>query len=98
MDWIGLHGSIGRPVTFVTQCNMSGGAPKSVFMLSSVCLSIALRPRKTDEVMSERPVIFTLLMDEPPNGKLPVLSVHSFAVLLESNLKGECSKGQKRHR
>ena len=48
--------------------------------------------------MSEGPVIFTLLMDEPPNGKLPVLSVHSFAVLLESNLKGECSKGPKRHR
>ena len=38
--------------------------------------------------MSERPVIFTLLTDEPPNGKLSVLSVHSFAVLLESNLKG----------
>ena len=29
--------------------------------------------------MSKRLVIFTLLMDEPPNGKLPVLGVHSFA-------------------
>ena len=37
--------------------------------------------------MSEWSVIFTLLMDEPLNGKLPVFSVHSFAVLLESYLK-----------
>ena len=44
--------------------------------------------------MSERPVIFTLLMDEPPNGKLPVLSVHSFAVLLESNLRENVPKVQ----
>ena len=35
--------------------------------------------------MSERSVIFTLLMDKPPNGKLPVLSVHSFAVRKRKN-------------
>ena len=34
-------------------------------------------------VMSERSIIFALLT-EHPNGKLPVLSVYSFAVLLES--------------
>ena len=63
---------------------MSGGATISVFMVSSVCLIIALRPRKTYEVMSERSVIFALLTDKPPNGKLPVLSVYSFAVPLKS--------------
>ena len=56
----------------------------SVFMVSSVCLIIPLRPRQTDEIMSERSVIFALLTDNPPNGKLPVFSVYSFAVLLES--------------
>ena len=35
--------------------------------------------------MSERYVIFTLLMDKPHNGKLPVLSVHSFAVRKRKN-------------
>ena len=53
-------------------------------MVSSVCLIIALRPRKTEEVMPERSVIFALLTDKPPNGKLPVFSVYSFAVILES--------------
>ena len=33
--------------------------------------------------MSERSVIFALLTDKPLNGKLPVLNVYSFAVLLE---------------
>ena len=56
----------------------------SIIALWATCLIIALRPRKTDEVMSERSVIFALLTDKPPNGKLPVLSVYSFAVLLES--------------
>ena len=63
---------------------MSGGATISVFMVSSVCLIIALHPRLTDEVMSERSVICALLTDKPTNGKLPVLSVYSFVVLLES--------------
>ena len=63
---------------------MSGGATISVSMVSSVCLIIALRPRKTDEVMSERSDNFVLLTDKPPKGKLPVLSVYSFAVLLET--------------
>ena len=35
--------------------------------------------------MSERSVIFTLLMDKPPKGKLPVLSVHSFSVRKRKN-------------
>ena len=35
--------------------------------------------------MSERSVILTLLMDKPPNEKLPVLSVHSFAVRKRKN-------------
>ena len=34
--------------------------------------------------MSERSVIFELLTDKSPNEKLPVLSVYSFDVLLES--------------
>ena len=34
--------------------------------------------------MSKRSVIFALFTDKPTNGKLPVLSVYSFAVLLES--------------
>ena len=63
---------------------MSGVATLSVFMVSSVCLIIVLLPRLTDEVMSERSVIFALLTDKPTNGKLPVLGVYSFAVLLES--------------
>ena len=32
--------------------------------------------------MSERSVIFALLTDKPPNGKLPVLGVYSFDVFL----------------
>ena len=35
--------------------------------------------------MSERSVIFTLLMDKPPNRKLHVLSVHSLAVRKRKN-------------
>ena len=35
--------------------------------------------------MSEGSVIFTLLMDKPPNGKLPVLSVHSFNLQKRKN-------------
>ena len=35
--------------------------------------------------MSERSVIFTLLMDKPSSGNLPVLSVHSFAVRKRKN-------------
>ena len=39
--------------------------------------------------MLERSVIFSLLTDKPTNGKLPVLSVYSFAVLLESEEEEE---------
>ena len=47
----------------------------------SISLIAALRPRKIAEVMLGRSVILTtLFLSKPPKGRLPVLSVHSFAL------------------